>query len=199
MLGIFSKNKPTKEILSPRMLRWSLVLNAYDYTLIHRPGKKIQNADSLSRLPKETDKFEVPASFRGIVYRGFTRSSTSDSRDCKISIARSNFVKSTKLGSRGWPNEKPDKKFQTFFSKRNELSTHRNCLLWGNRVAIPVLGQSRVLQALHLGHPEIERMKALSRSYVWWLDRDYDIEVRVQRCQECQQTRHAPPNAPVHP
>nr|XP_015914372.1 uncharacterized protein K02A2.6-like [Parasteatoda tepidariorum] len=28
---------------------------------------------------------------------------------------------------------------------------------------------------------------------------DYDIEVHVQRCQECQQTRHAPPKAPVHP
>nr|XP_042913372.1 uncharacterized protein K02A2.6-like [Parasteatoda tepidariorum] len=28
---------------------------------------------------------------------------------------------------------------------------------------------------------------------------DHDIEVHVQRCKECQQTRHAPPKAPVHP
>ena len=51
LLGLFSPTRPTPEIISPRMLRWSLLLGAYDYTLIHRPGTKIIHADALSRSP----------------------------------------------------------------------------------------------------------------------------------------------------
>ena len=38
-------------VLSPRMLRWSVILGAYDYELCYRPGKQLANADALSRLP----------------------------------------------------------------------------------------------------------------------------------------------------
>ncbi|KRZ91539.1 LanC-like protein 2 [Trichinella sp. T8] len=52
LLGLFVPKKETPQILSPRMLRWSILLNAYDYTINYRPGKEIANADALSRLPK---------------------------------------------------------------------------------------------------------------------------------------------------
>lgn len=31
----------------------------YDFKLLYRPGKKIQNADSLRRLPRQTSNFEI--------------------------------------------------------------------------------------------------------------------------------------------
>ncbi|GBN24930.1 hypothetical protein AVEN_244627-1 [Araneus ventricosus] len=42
-------------------------------------------------------------------------------------------------------------------------------------------------------------MKSLARCYVWWPKIEEDIENHVGLCEPCQQTRHAPPRAPVHP
>ena len=36
---------------STRILRWALTLSAYQYTIRHKSGTKIGNADGLSRLP----------------------------------------------------------------------------------------------------------------------------------------------------
>ncbi|KAG8202124.1 hypothetical protein JTE90_010485 [Oedothorax gibbosus] len=51
LLGIFNSTKPIPQMISPRVLRWSLSLQAYDYELEYRKGKDIANADALSRLP----------------------------------------------------------------------------------------------------------------------------------------------------
>lgn len=199
LLGIFAKSKPTKEIMSPRMLRWTLILNAYDYTLTHKPGRNISNADSLSRLPKKTSSFEVPAPLEVLFTEELQDPPLQSAEISKLTLRDPVLSRVLNWVLKGWPSEKPDAKFQIFFTKRNELSTHRNCLLWGNRVIIPSSGKSPVLQTLHLGHPGIERMKALARSYVWWPGIDADIENFVKHCFKCQQTRHAPPKAPVHP
>ena len=36
---------------SARILRWALTLSAYQYTICHKSGTEIGNADGLSRLP----------------------------------------------------------------------------------------------------------------------------------------------------
>lgn len=51
LLGLFNREKRIPEVVSPRMLRWILLLAAYDYTLEYRPGPRNSNADALSRLP----------------------------------------------------------------------------------------------------------------------------------------------------
>ena len=38
-----------------RLARWSLLLQQYDFEIVHRPGKEHSNADSLSRRPYEID------------------------------------------------------------------------------------------------------------------------------------------------
>ena len=38
-----------------RLARWSLLLQQYDFEIVHRPGKEHSNADSLSRRPYEVD------------------------------------------------------------------------------------------------------------------------------------------------
>lgn len=51
LLGIMGSTKLIPATLSPRMLRWCLLLSAYDYRLVFRPGHQHNNADALSRLP----------------------------------------------------------------------------------------------------------------------------------------------------
>lgn len=42
-------------------------------------------------------------------------------------------------------------------------------------------------------------MKQLARSYVWWPCMDSEIEAVVKKCAPCQESRPAPPTAPLHP
>ena len=69
----------------------------------------------------------------------------------------------------------------------------------GSRVVVPLAGRQAVLELLHEGHPGVCRLKNLSRSYVWWLQIDKEIEIIVKTCYECQQTCHSPPVDPLHP
>ncbi|XP_015280718.1 PREDICTED: uncharacterized protein K02A2.6-like [Gekko japonicus] len=97
---------------------------------------------------------------------------------------------------RGWPKAKGDTDLAPFVSRKDELSVHNGCVLWGSRVVIPKPLQERVLTALHEAHPGVVHMKALARSYVWWPGLDKDIEDVVKRCQTCQTSRTELPRAP---
>nr|XP_022901406.1 uncharacterized protein K02A2.6-like [Onthophagus taurus] len=55
------------------------------------------------------------------------------------------------------------------------------------------------MRILHTAHPGMVRMKALARSYVWWLNIDKEIEELVKTCEVCQQNRNASERAPLHP
>ncbi|XP_039200408.1 uncharacterized protein K02A2.6-like [Crotalus tigris] len=98
----------------------------------------------------------------------------------------------------GCPDMCPGTNFQSFWKRKHELSTFKGCVLWGSRVVIPTTLRTRVLQSLHEGHLGIVQMKALARSYLWWLVLDKEIETQVQGCYVCQQSRPEMPQAPVH-
>ncbi|XP_042142738.1 uncharacterized protein K02A2.6-like [Ixodes scapularis] len=83
--------------------------------------------------------------------------------------------------------------------KKAKKSPPRGCIIWGNRLVIPKVAQSTVLDVLHTAHPGIVRMKALARSTVWWPGIDHDIEEKAASCSACQEHRPSMPRAPVHP
>ena len=67
------------------------------------------------------------------------------------------------------------------------------------RVIIPLSLRNRVLQELHEEHPGIVAMKAITQSYIWWLNLNAEIELTVRTCEVCQAVRNAPPSAPLYP
>ena len=52
-----------------------------------------------------------------------------------------------------------------------ELSSQWGCLLWGGRVIVSEVGQSKVLQELHEAHPESTLMKWIAWTLLRWLRR----------------------------
>ncbi|XP_017493034.1 PREDICTED: uncharacterized protein K02A2.6-like [Rhagoletis zephyria] len=78
----------------------------------------------------------------------------------------------------------------------SELSAHKHCLLWGNRVVIPPKYQKQILELLHAYHSGICVMKANARSYVCWPEMDKQIELMVAQCGKCQSVMKNPPAAP---
>ena len=94
---------------------------------------------------------------------------------------------------KGW-HENKNPNLQPFYSRRNELTVHQGCIMWGRRVVIPTKLQSEVLQVLHESHVGVVRMKTFSRSYVWCPGIDLEIEGLAKGCSVCQRF-NMPPNA----
>ena len=100
----------------------------------------------------------------------------------------------------GWPHKSAvESNLKPYYDKKEELSVHTGCVLWGARVVIPKNHRADVLKQLHEGHPGITKMKGLSRMYVWWPGITKDIEDTVRDYVECQQNQAAPPVSPLHP
>ena len=92
-----------------------------------------------------------------------------------------------------------DTEFKPYQVRYSELSVCDGYVMWGTHIVVPQAGHKRVLEQLHDSHPGVSRMKSLARSFVWWPQMDDDITNRVKLCNQCQQSCHAPPPAPLHP
>uniref|UniRef100_A0A5S6QH47 RNA-directed DNA polymerase n=1 Tax=Trichuris muris TaxID=70415 RepID=A0A5S6QH47_TRIMR len=199
LLGLFAPSKATPQILSPRLLRWSQLLRAYDFELIYRPGNAISHADGLSRLPAPSMDIRIPPLPEVRFLEELPRPPLHASDIAAMSVRDPIISRVLNWAWRGWPSVPLEDHFQPFVRRQYELSCHLGCLLCGNRVVIPEAGSNVVLDELHGGHPGIVRMKGLARAYVWWPGIDKQIEDRVKQCQACQESRHDPPKAPTHP
>ena len=99
----------------------------------------------------------------------------------------------------GWPNFVKDDNLKPYWHRRTELTSQNGCILWGNRIIVPLQGRTTVLHELHSGHPGITRMKTLARGIVWWPKIDEEIEVMVRSCSSCQSQQNSPATAPLIP
>lgn len=68
---------------------------------------------------------------------------------------------------KGWPSYALSSEFTPFVSRQHELSAYKRCLLWSDCVVILLKLRCWVLEALHVEHPGIVRVKELAYSYVW--------------------------------
>lgn len=95
----------------------------------------------------------------------------------------------------GWPKSlasNADRELVRFNNRRESLSTVQGCILFGERLVIPTPLRKRCLEELHRGHPGIQRMKALSRSYVYWPSLDNEVADYVKACSPCALTAKSP-------
>ena len=63
LISLFNEMKAVPQMASQRIMRWAVLLRAYEYVIFYRAGKDHGNADALSRLPlpekpKETEPEE---------------------------------------------------------------------------------------------------------------------------------------------
>ena len=88
---------------------------------------------------------------------------------------------------------------QPYFSRKQELSVDRYCVLWGLRVVIPEKYRVRLLDDSHQEHHGICRMKSLARGCLWWPRLDAAIVERAQQCHVCVALGKFPSRAPLYP
>nr|CDJ95324.1 RNA-directed DNA polymerase (reverse transcriptase) and Integrase domain containing protein [Haemonchus contortus] len=199
LLAIFGSKKGVPAYSANRLQRWRLTLRAYDFDIEYRSTTSFGQADALSRLifaqsPPEEDVIiatiarDVNAIFRDNVNRlpvtaeDVARATAED--DCLRQVL-------DHVVHNNWPKKLPPT-VANYAHLRNDLSTQQGCLLFGSRIIIPLVLQPTVMRALHEGHPGMNRMKALARSYVFWTKINDDLERLVRTCAACQESAKSP-------
>ena len=197
---LFSERKGIPHMASARIQRWALMLSAYRYTIRYKAGTEISNADALSRLPipVTTSSDCLPGELINLLDHLSTTLLTATEikqhTDSDPTLAK---VRRCVLS--GWSISQNPDYLTPYKTRQHELSVFQGCLLWGSRVVIPKNCRTTVLKELHETHQGASKTKLLTRSYVWWPKMDSDIEEMVKNCNVCQETRPAPPAAPLHP
>ena len=199
LLGLFAENSPLPARAAARVLRWALLLAAYDYQLKYREGSRNGNADALSRLPLDARTGEFSQKLVSVAMMELAKSPVTEEElkrntrnDPVLSVVLQRILE-------GGLDRETEEQFKPYRRKMFELTTECGCVLWGARVVVPVALRTKVLDELHDVHPGVVRMKALARSYVWWPGIDQDIENVVRCCQTCQANQSRPAAAVAHP
>ena len=172
------KSKP-----SARVERWVLRLQAYDFKVIHRPGRT-NIADALSRLNcripcGEGDHYDH---VRSIVENSTPCALTpseiekASAADPEISLAKECVC----TGDWSACN------IPAYLHVKNELCSYGQLLLRGSRIVIPRVLREQVLKLAHEGHLGIVKRKCRLRSKVWWPKVDEDAEKLCKSCHGCQ-------------
>ena len=200
LVGIFSMDKAIPTMASGRIQRWCLLLQSYQFDLVHKSGKHIGNADALSRLPLPTTIESVPVPAEWVHLVQFLESTPVTKKDIAAWTEADPLLSTvkTKCISDGLTTLR-SAEYTPYYRIRDELTVIEDCLLWGKRVVIPPAGRQKILQELHAEHVGASRMKELARSYLWWPGLDADLEKTVQECSVCFQLRKAPPKSELHP
>ncbi len=199
LVSIFHPSKALPAMTTARLQRYAIFLSGHTYDIVYRNTNCHGNADALSRLPlaitpddTDTDPEEV---FYTTQVSHLPVTSNQIQRETRRDPLLSQVLDLVLHGVVFPQNEE----LQHYRNRQYELTCHQGCLMWGNRVVVPLTLQDEVLAQLHESHPGIVRMKALARSYVWWPGLDADIEKLARRCTSCQQFVSVPTAAPIHP
>ncbi|PIO72744.1 integrase core domain protein [Teladorsagia circumcincta] len=199
LLAIYGSKKGIPVYTANRLQRWSLIMMNYNFTIEYRTTKNFGQADALSRLIADQPTSLEDAVIAEINVDAVNLfSKTSTRLPVTADIVAEETLKDPQLKevfqcvkTGKWP-KKPKNQLLRFNSMRNNLTTHRGCLLFGDRIVIPDKLQAAVLADLHDGHPGMSRMKMLARDYCYWPHIDKDIEDKVKSCNQCQENAKNP-------
>ncbi|XP_062586311.1 uncharacterized protein K02A2.6-like [Saccostrea cucullata] len=204
LVSIFHPQKGIPLTTAARLQRYALFLSGLDYSIEYRNTKQHGNADGLSRLPLateggegalESEMLDTAHVFHMTQLAALPVSASEIKRKTARDPVLSRVYDAT---MRGW-NDATDGDLQPYFSRRQEITVHQGCLLWGFRVIIPEPLQKGILDMIHEGHLGVVKMKAIARSHVWWPGIDASIEECAKKCKGCMDHRNVAPEAPIHP
>ena len=187
-----SCSKPT-----PRLERWSLRLQAFNFVLSYCPGCH-NIADSMSRLsisdsdkaePLTDDSYAFMVAEQSVPVAMSWLEVQEAVKDCKETELILRAIQSGDWHS--YP--------AAFKAVRSELSSCDGVVLRGNRIFVPVSLRERVLFLAHEGHQGIVKTKKRLCLKVWWPGMDKEAEILCRQCLSCQLVSQSDPPTPIVP
>ncbi|CAH8614326.1 unnamed protein product [Dicrocoelium dendriticum] len=204
LLAIFGSKKGIPAYTANRLQRWALTLMGYDFEIQYQSTVSIGQADALSRLIDTRQQEHEDTIIASVEIEPDVNFLVTDALHClpvtaeavRTETLRDPILKKvTQFHKTSWPRSCPSAELQQYFQRRHSLSIVNDCILFSERVVIPKTLQERLIRQFHAGHPGINRMKALARSYVYWPLMDKQLEEIARRCQKCADVLKAPPKA----
>ena len=201
LLAILGPKNGIPSLAAARLQRWAILLSAYQYEIQFKPTAMHADADGLSRLslPEHTDNTSMSRKTTSMFNIAQIEAVPITSSEIRSATKKHKVLSKVYYYTKqGWPDHISDL-LKAYHQCRDKLMVEGDCLMWGIHVIIPRRHQSHVLKELHQDHPGSLQMKSLARSYVWWPGMDKDIENTAKSCVSCQQNKHSPSPAPMHP
>ena len=183
LVGIFGK-QGRNSIYATKLQRFVLELAIYDFDIQYRPSKRMGNADFCSRFPLN---HAVPAECDVELVNSinFGRELPLDFSVIASKTKEDAFLQNVmSFMTNGWPT-KMNKQYIDVYANQQDLELVDDCLLYQNRVVIPVAMKDRILKLLHANHAGIVKMKRLARQSVYWFGINSDIVDYVTACDTC--------------
>lgn len=184
-----------------RLQRWALTLLQYDFKLEFKSTESFGYADVLSRLIGEHSKPDEDYIIASVQLEADIKSMQAESV-AVFPVTHQMIQQGTKQDKvlqcvmqylrASWTTPPDSGDLQCFFKRRESLSEADGCLMFLDRMVVPQTLQNAVLKQLHAGHPGMQRMKSIARSYVYWPNIDTDIEDFVRKCSDCAAASKAP-------
>lgn len=128
LLGLLSPGRAIPLAISPRLLRWSLQLACYSYTIEYREGTRHSKADALSRLPVVTPHIHITDPAEVLMLSNLPDVPLSRKTIAVHSARDDCLVKVMAWVLEGWPRKVDAVELAPYFYRRNELSTMHGCL-----------------------------------------------------------------------
>ncbi|CAH8624689.1 unnamed protein product [Dicrocoelium dendriticum] len=202
LLAIFGSKKGIPAYTANRLQRWALTLLGYDFEIRYQSTNSLGQADALSRLIDSQQQehedtiiasVEIEPDVKFLVNEALHGMPVTADAVRAETLRDPILKKVTHFHRTSWPRSCSSAEMQQFYQRRHSLSIVDDCIMFSDRVVIPQALQQRVLRQFHAGHPGLNRMKALARSYVYWPFMDRQLEQLAKSCGNCATASRAPP------
>ena len=207
LLSIFGSKTGIPAHSANRLQRWALTLLGYDFEIQYRKTEIFGQADALSRLISDYPSSKEETVIAAVATKDYALE-TLTSVVRALPVTALDIQRATKedpvlqqamnFVSSSWPTKELAGDMKQLYNRRDSLCVVSDCLMFGDRVVVPYRLRSPLLRQFHSGHPGMNRMKSIARSFAYWPGLDDDIEAYVKRCASCQNAAKNPARlAPV--
>ena len=208
-ITVVTDHKPLESILKKplsaapaRLQRLMLRLQKYEMTVVHRAGKDIPLADTLSRKFQQDSDSSIGDSTDIMVHTVLTNLPMSDE---KLRELRDESEKDPQMQAlsevilSGWPETRKQCPIpvQEYWNHRDELSVMDGLVFRGDRLVIPKALRSNMLKCIHHGYMGMEKCKERARDILFWPGMNAQIEETVSKCQICLENRPSNTKEPM--
>ncbi|XP_039453069.1 uncharacterized protein K02A2.6-like [Culex pipiens pallens] len=207
LLKVFGSKKGIPVYTANRLQRWALTFLLYDFDIQHVSTTAFGYADFLSRLMSSQSRPDEDYVIAAVYVESEARAILDDSIS-NLPVTHKMIVAETRKDpvlqqvvsflNEGWPASAKliaDPDVRKFFARRDGLQVVDDCVMFGDRIVVPLKFRKRIIRQLHRGHPGMDRMKSLARSYVYWPNVDDDVVQFVRQCKPCAAAAKSPTKA----
>uniref|UniRef100_A0A146M517 RNA-directed DNA polymerase n=1 Tax=Lygus hesperus TaxID=30085 RepID=A0A146M517_LYGHE len=184
---------------SARLTRWALRLQEYDFKVVHKPGKRHTNVDTLSRIPKDAQAGEGPR------VGSLTQPKRTGRKEDLVwgELDEEQLQQLPRLQEQEWGNSlqgldhKKDKR--GIWYKAAERQNEEDPVSW--RLLVPSKWREQVVRQCHAppwhGHRGRDKTWQYLRSRYYWEGMKADVARMVRSCESCSRLKAGGPKAPI--